>query len=118
MPRLKSDLGNEFFRPGLPCEVIFRPKSLILAENLNLLQTRLSLKTRLGAGLFNGPDPEQKKFSHFFQTNQIPNMPVHNIKVWPAVSTYVWEKGGSKKTVIAKHPVEGKRLNAKTILPR
>ena len=46
-PHLKSDPGNEFFGSGLPCEVVFRPKSWIPAENLNLLQTRLSLKTRL-----------------------------------------------------------------------
>ena len=25
-PHLESDLGNEFFEPGLPCEVIFMPK--------------------------------------------------------------------------------------------
>ena len=45
----KSDLKNEFFRSDLTCEVVLRPKSLIPAENFNLilLQTRLSLKTRL-----------------------------------------------------------------------
>ena len=35
----KLDLKNEFFRSGLPCEVVYRPKSLINAENMNLLET-------------------------------------------------------------------------------
>ena len=42
-------LKNTFLRSDSPCEVLFRSKSLIPTENLNLklLQTRLSLKTRL-----------------------------------------------------------------------
>ena len=43
----KPDLKNSFSRSDLPCKVVFRPKSWIPAENVNLLQPRLSLKTKL-----------------------------------------------------------------------
>ena len=45
----KSDIKCEFLRPDLPCEVVFRTKSWIPADNmsLNLLKTGLSLKTSL-----------------------------------------------------------------------
>ena len=50
------------FRSDLPCEVVFRPKSWIPTENmdLNLLKTGLSLKTRLG--LYLAQTLNQKKF--------------------------------------------------------
>ena len=43
----KPDVMNSFLMSDLPCEVVFRLKNWILVGNLNLLQTGLSLKTRL-----------------------------------------------------------------------
>ena len=91
-PHLESDLGNEFFEPGLPCEVIFMPKIWMPAENLNLLQTRLSLKTRLGPYL--GLTMTQKKnFKIFFQKIKPTPLLVQHVKRQPGSSTYVREKG-------------------------
>ena len=36
LPYVKSDIGNELFRLGLPCKMGFMAKSLIPTENLNL----------------------------------------------------------------------------------
>ena len=46
----KSDLKNELLWSGLPCEVVFRPKSRMPTENMKLtmLKTRQRLKTRIG----------------------------------------------------------------------
>ena len=67
----KLDLKNEFLSLGLPCEMVFRQKSCILAENLNLnlLQTGLSLKTRLE--LYLALILTQKKFLNLFSKNQM-----------------------------------------------
>ena len=58
----KSDLKNHILKSHLPCDMVFRPKSWIPEENLNLnlLKTGLSLKTRLG--LYLAQTLNQKKF--------------------------------------------------------
>ena len=43
MMYLKFPPRNEFFGPGLPCEVVFRPQSLIPPENGERLEYRVAL---------------------------------------------------------------------------
>ena len=75
----KPDLKNWFLRSDLPCEVVFRPKSWIPAENmnLNLLQTRLSLKTRLD--LYLALSLTKKILNFFFKKS---NATVCTITTW------------------------------------
>ena len=46
-PHLKSNIGNEFFRPGLPSEVILSSKGFNHGE---LFETKMSLDPGLGPG--------------------------------------------------------------------
>ena len=93
----KSDLKNSFLRSDLPCEVVFRPKSWIPMENmnLNLLQSGLRLKTRLS--LYLTLTLTQKKFQLFLKKIISASMSVHHVKGKPAASTYVQEKGCFQK---------------------
>ena len=63
--------------------------------NLNLLKTRMSLKTRLA--LYLALTPDQKNFQFFVQKIKSATMPDQHVKGQPATSTYVQEKGGVRK---------------------
>ena len=91
----KSDLKIWIFGLDLSCEVVFRPKNWITAENLNLtmLKTRLSLKTKLGLYLVLTLT-RKKILKFFFQKIKSGTVPDHHVKGQPAASTYVREKGG------------------------
>ena len=73
------------------------------AENLNLLQAGLSLKTRLGLNLAHTLTKE--KISIFFQKIKPTTIPVQHVKGQPAASTYVREKGVLLLTLIVGYPV-------------
>ena len=66
LPENLHDKENEIFRSGLPCEVVFRPKSWIPADNLNLLQTGNE------AEHVPGPKPDKIKIQFFFKKSNPP----------------------------------------------
>ena len=86
-------LKNLFFRSGLSFEVVFRPKSWIPVENLNLylLQTYLSLKTR--PGLVLGLTMTKTIHFNFFKKIKSANMPIRHVKGQPDSSTNVRKNG-------------------------
>ena len=98
--QLKYDPRNKFFRPGLPSEVVFILNSWIPAENVSLLQTRLSLKTSLRLYLLL---TDQKFFTFFSQKIKCTTTPVHHMKGQSNPSTY-GKKGGVKKDSNHKTP--------------
>ena len=63
---------------------------------MNLPQTELSLKTKLGLYLALTLT-KRKILNFFFQKIKCTTMPVHHVKGQPAASTYVRKKGCLKK---------------------
>ena len=102
----KSDLKIWIFRSDLLSEVVFRPKSWIPVDNtnLNLLQTGLSLKTRLDLYLALSLS-KRKIFDFFFKKSNVTVCPITTWKDSLLRQHMSEKRGVSKKTVNARHSV-------------
>ena len=78
---LKSDSRKEYFRLGLPCEVVFSPKSWKPAENVNMPKPVWAWKPGLVC-----TSPWPQKISHLFKIWNSHPWPHHHIKRQPYAS--------------------------------
>ena len=100
------DFKNSFLRSDFPCEVVFRPKSWIPADNINSNLLKITCWSWKPSWACTWPWPWQnKKFQFFFKISNPPQYPIITWKDSLQRQHMSEKRGVLLLTLIVTHPV-------------